>query len=75
MFVVGLLGLEPRTTEPKSAVLPLHHRPIKLAIIKRVCLNIASANVEQKNNITRNSGKIFKKNLKEYINKKKTLSL
>ena len=26
--VVGLLGLEPRTTEPKSAVLPLHHRPI-----------------------------------------------
>ena len=25
---VGLLGLEPRTTEPKSAVLPLHHRPI-----------------------------------------------
>ena len=27
MFV-GLLGLEPRTTEPKSAVLPLHHRPV-----------------------------------------------
>ncbi len=25
---VGLLGLEPRTTEPKSAVLPLHHRPV-----------------------------------------------
>ncbi len=27
-FFVGLLGLEPRTTEPKSAVLPLHHRPV-----------------------------------------------
>ena len=26
-FFVGLLGLEPRITEPKSAVLPLHHRP------------------------------------------------
>ena len=62
-------------TAPKTVVLPLHHGPIKPAIIKRVCLNIASANVEQKNNIARNSGKIFKKNLKEYINKKKTLSL
>lgn len=27
-FFVGLPGLEPRITEPKSAVLPLHHRPI-----------------------------------------------
>ena len=62
-------------TAPKTVVLPLHHGPIKPAIIKRDCLNIASANVEQKNNIARNSGKIFKKNLKEYINKKKTLSL
>ena len=45
VLFVGLLGLEPRTTEPKSAVLPLHHRPIKLATIRLVCLNIASANV------------------------------
>ncbi len=27
-FFVGPLGLEPRTTEPKSAVLPLHHGPL-----------------------------------------------
>ena len=74
MFV-GLLGLEPRTTEPKSAVLPLHHRPIKLAITNIFCLNIASANVVQKNKIARKSSKFFKKNLKEFINKKKTLSL
>ena len=62
-------------TAPKTVVLPLHHGPIKPAIIKRVCLNIASANVEQKNNIARNSGKIFKKNLKDFISKKKILSL
>ena len=30
--VVGLLGLEPRTTEPKSAVLPLHHRPMVIVL-------------------------------------------
>ena len=62
-------------TAPKTVVLPLHHRPIKPAIIKHVCLNIASANVEQKNKITRNSSKYFKKNLKDFISKKKTLSL
>ncbi len=32
--LVGLLGLEPRTTEPKSAVLPLHHRPVPRCISK-----------------------------------------
>ena len=26
-FFVGLLGLEPRKTAPKTVVLPLHHRP------------------------------------------------
>ena len=31
-FFVGLLGLEPRTTEPKSAVLPLHHRPLPVQL-------------------------------------------
>ena len=29
-FFVGLLGLEPRKTAPKTVVLPLHHRPILL---------------------------------------------
>ena len=62
-------------TAPKTVVLPLHHGPIKPAIIKRDCLNIASANVEQKNNIARNSGKKIKKNLKDFISKKKILSL
>ena len=28
---VGLLGLEPSQTEPKSVVLPLHHSPLRLA--------------------------------------------
>ena len=27
-FLVGLSGLEPELTEPKSVVLPLHHNPI-----------------------------------------------
>ncbi len=27
-FFVGLLGLEPRKTAPKTVVLPLHHRPV-----------------------------------------------
>jgi hypothetical protein len=27
-FFVGLLGFEPRQTESKSVVLPLHHNPI-----------------------------------------------
>ena len=27
-FFVGLLGFEPRMTESKSEVLPLHHNPI-----------------------------------------------
>ena len=52
-------------TAPKTVVLPLHHGPIKPAIIKRDCLNIASANVEQKNNIARNSCDIFKKKYKK----------
>ena len=29
-FFVGLLGLEPRKTAPKTVVLPLHHRPVLL---------------------------------------------
>lgn len=29
-FVVGLPGFEPRQTEPKSVVLPLYYRPIRL---------------------------------------------
>ena len=29
LFGVELPGLEPRTTEPKSAVLPLHHSSIR----------------------------------------------
>jgi hypothetical protein len=29
-FFVGLLGLEPRKAAPKTAVLPLHHRPALL---------------------------------------------
>lgn len=29
-FFVGLLGLEPRKTAPKTVVLPLHHRPLLL---------------------------------------------
>ena len=29
-FFVGLLGLEPRKTAPKTVVLPLHHRPAVL---------------------------------------------
>ena len=28
---VGLLGLEPSRTEPKSVVLPLHYSPLRLA--------------------------------------------
>lgn len=32
-FFVGLLGLEPRKTAPKTVVLPLHHRPICFALI------------------------------------------
>jgi hypothetical protein len=31
-FFVGLLGLEPRKTAPKTVVLPLHHRPIGLPL-------------------------------------------
>ena len=27
-FFVGLLGFEPRQTESKSVVLPLHHNPV-----------------------------------------------
>ena len=30
MNLAGLLGLEPRTTESKSVVLPLHHSPTKM---------------------------------------------
>jgi hypothetical protein len=30
---VGLLGFEPRQTESKSVVLPLHHNPFKYPIL------------------------------------------
>ena len=30
LFVVGLPGFEPRQTEPKPVVLPLHHKPIPM---------------------------------------------
>ncbi len=30
LYYVGLLGLEPRKTAPKTVVLPLHHRPAVL---------------------------------------------
>ena len=33
--IVAPLGLEPRHTEPESAVLPLHNRAIKGCLIKR----------------------------------------
>ena len=33
LFLVGILGLEPRMTGPESVVLPLHHIPISFAII------------------------------------------
>ena len=31
-FFVGLLGLEPRKTAPKTVVLPLHHRPMPMRV-------------------------------------------
>ena len=31
-LVAGLLGFEPRTTESKSVVLPLHYSPTDLAV-------------------------------------------
>ena len=30
LFLVGILGLEPRMTGPESVVLPLHHIPMLL---------------------------------------------
>lgn len=48
-FSVGLLGLEPRTTEPKSAVLPLHHRPYLLIAGANVAHIFIKANFRIKN--------------------------
>lgn len=42
---VGLLGFEPRQTESKSVVLPLHHNPILLPIL----FGIAKVGVSSKN--------------------------
>ena len=33
-FFVGLLGFEPRKTGPESVVLPLHHSPITLCLLR-----------------------------------------
>lgn len=45
-FFVGLLGLEPRMTEPKSVVLPLHHRPVPFCDQTTACCTLfAGANV------------------------------
>lgn len=44
-FEVGLLGLEPRQTESKSVVLPLHHNPVTWFI--RECKNSTSHKVFQ----------------------------
>ena len=54
-FFVGLQGLEPWKTAPKTVVLPLHHRPVLL---------IASANLEQILFYTNKSDK----KLKQYFN-------
>jgi len=35
-LLAGVLGLEPRTTESKSVVLPLHHTPTNLASRERL---------------------------------------
>ena len=42
LFLVGILGLEPRMTGPESVVLPLHHIPI---LLLATCFLIASAKV------------------------------
>ena len=39
LFFVGLLGFEPRQTESKSVVLPLHHNPVNYPIIYLECKN------------------------------------
>ena len=46
VFFVGLPGFEPRQTEPKTVVLPLHNNPILMPFLKgsakiggRGCLN------------------------------------
>ena len=40
-FFVGLPGFEPRQTEPKTVVLPLHNNPILISnFIKLDCKNI-----------------------------------
>ena len=35
-LTVGILGLEPRMAGPESAVLPLHHIPMRTALISVV---------------------------------------
>ena len=41
-FFVGLLGLEPRKTAPKTVVLPLHHRPAMLLSECKFRINFSS---------------------------------
>ena len=38
LFLVGVLGLEPRMTGPESVVLPLHHTPIQGCKIKHLSI-------------------------------------
>ena len=47
LYVVGILGLEPRMTGPESVVLPLHHIPI----IRHPFVLFASAKVRKKSEL------------------------
>ena len=48
-FFVGLPGFEPRQTEPKTVVLPLHNNPIRNAIFINGMQKYRYEVVEQKN--------------------------
>ncbi len=47
-IVVGLLGLEPRKTAPKTVVLPLHHRPILIRVQIYNIFSMLQTNSEKK---------------------------
>lgn len=40
LYFVDLLGFEPRQTEPKSGVLPLHHRSVPTFMLAAVLFHI-----------------------------------
>ena len=47
LFLVGVLGLEPRMTGPESVVLPLHHTPITGAkSVQTECKKLLFAEVQ-----------------------------